>query len=215
MAEWLRRLGDVGLSDLEGPMAVFLKELQTEGTVTTIALKECTPPDRWILTEEAALYQTAFAADHAGAAETQAAARSILRRYLETHALVGLHEILTRYPLEKGWAQMQLEEWTRSGRLVSVTTAESEPLQWSAAESFEQMQRGTLSILRREVVPCPASQYADFLMRWQGLSGQIGQPESADLATVLGRLEACALPGELWEQAILPALPQLSAAPAG
>ena len=86
------------------------------------------------------------------------------------------------------------------GRPVSVTTSPSEPLQWSAPDNFEQMQRGTLSILRREVLTCPPAQFADFVTRWQ----HVHPATQADLAEVMPRLQACALPLELWDQAILP-----------
>src|SRR5262249_23011022 len=82
--------------------------------------------------------------------------------------------------------------------------AEAEPLQWSAPENFEQMQRGTLSILRREVMTCPAAQFVDFVMRWQHVhpATQVALPEG--LPAVLHRLQGFTLPTELWEQAILP-----------
>src|SRR5262249_1507845 len=129
-------------------------------------LRAAVEPMRWILTEEAEQYRVAFATD---ADKAHEAAAAILRRFLETHALVGLDDILQRYPLERGWATTQLEEWTKSGRLVRVEPAAAEPMQWSAPENFEQMQRGTLSVLRREVITCPASQFADFVARWQHL----------------------------------------------
>src|SRR5262249_9534480 len=38
MAEWLRRLGDLTPEELEGPMAVFLEQLQTEGRACRLEL---------------------------------------------------------------------------------------------------------------------------------------------------------------------------------
>ena len=203
-AEWLRRLGDVSRKELEGPMAEFLREMQIEGIVKKIALRGCTDPERWILTEEADLYQTAFTANVAAAEQSQEAATTILLRFLETHALIGLDDVLERYPFERTWAQRQLEEWTRNGRLVRITTAEAEPLQWSAPENFEQLQRTTLAVLRREVMTCPAAQFVDFVMRWQRVHPTTHVENADGLPTILHRLQGCSLPTELWEQVILP-----------
>ncbi|HZZ80603.1 MAG TPA: DEAD/DEAH box helicase [Gemmataceae bacterium] len=200
-AEWLRRLGDASPRELEGPVQGFLAELEQEGVVQRIDLRTSVEPTRWILTEEAEQYRVAFAADVTDAEESHAAAAAILRRFLETHALVGLDDILQRYPLERGWATQQLEEWTKSGRLLRVEPSAAEPLQWSAPENFEQMQRGTLSVLRREVITCPASQFADFLARWQYLHPAT---QTDDVRSVLQRLQGFLTPAELWEHAILP-----------
>jgi ATP-dependent Lhr-like helicase len=203
-AEWLRRLGDISRQELEGPVQPFLRELEQEKVVTKITLPNCTEPVRWIMSEEAELYRTAFASDAGAADESQEAAATILQRFLDTHALIGLEDVLQRYPFERGWAQRQLEAWTRKGRLVRIVTTEAEPMQWSAPDNFEQMQRGTLSILRREVMTCPAAQFVDFVLRWQCIhpARQLASP--AGLPEVLHRLHALALPRELWEQAILP-----------
>ncbi len=199
-AEWLRHLGDVAPREVEGAVSDFLSELERDGIVVRFRLPHPTDPERWILAEEIELYTTAFAADAAHAEKSQLAATAILRRFLETRALVGLDDVLERYPFERKWAQDQLEAWTRQGRLVRVITAETEPLQWSAPDNFDQMQRGTLSILRREVMTCPPSQFADFVLRWQ----HVHPTTQAGLAEVLPRLQGFSLPTELWEQAILP-----------
>ena len=200
MGEWLRQLGDVSRRDLEGPMLAYLGELVQEGIVTHINLPGCREPERWVLAEEATLYESAFSAEAGHAQQSQEAAATILQRFLATHALIGLDDVLHRYPFERGWAQQQLEEWTRKGRLVRIVTTEAEPLQWSDPRNFERLQRGTLSILRREVMTCPAAQYADFVVRWQHLHPATQAP----LDAVLSRLQGCVLPAELWEQAILP-----------
>ncbi len=196
-AEWLRRLGDVAARELDGSIRGFLDELQRDGVVVTINMPRVADSKRWIMAEEAELYRVAFAVD---VEKAHPAAATILRRFLETHALVGLDDVLERYPFERNWAQTQLEEWTSQGRLVRVVAAEAAPLQWSAPENFEQMQRGTLSILRREVMTCPAAQFADFVERWQ----HVHPANFARMPEVMHRLQAVALPIELWEQAILP-----------
>jgi ATP-dependent Lhr-like helicase len=206
MAEWLRRLGDLAPGDLEGVMANLLAELEADGRATRLDLPGCRDPRRWLLTEEEGLYQRAFGLGTCSAEEQQAAASAVLARYLATHALVSLRDVLDRYPFEAEWARRQLEGWAASGRVVAVApAAEAEPLQWSAPENLEQVQRGSLALLRREVITCPAPQFQDFLVRWQGLHPDTRQGSAEGLAEVLTRLEGLSLPAELWERTVLPA----------
>ena len=96
------------------------------------------------------------------------AAATILSRFLQTHALVGLRDVLSRYPLESAWAERTLEEWSRAGRLVVLPTpAEDRPLRWSEPDNLEQVQRASLALLRREVISCSPQEFADFVLRWQ------------------------------------------------
>src|SRR6185312_13463894 len=85
MAEWLRRVGDVSAGELEGRMAGFVRELESQGVVCEIALPGVTEPVRWILTEEAELYRNAFGAAEPDAEPARQAGLTILRRYLQTH----------------------------------------------------------------------------------------------------------------------------------
>jgi ATP-dependent Lhr-like helicase len=229
MAEWLRRLGDLTAGELEGPMAAFLAELEAEGRARRIQLPGGNEPQRWILTEDEELYRRAFGSDNG--AGSQPAAEAILLRFLTTHALVGLSDVLGRYPFERRWARRKLDEWEQAGRLVAVRRAavasggrepsddaESRegvsstgglrpPLteeQWSVPENLEQMQRGTLALLRREIVTCPAPQFADFMLRWQGLHLDARRGTAEGLAAALDRLQGLALPAEAWEQVVLP-----------
>ena len=207
-AEWLRRLGDLAESDLEDSMAGFLTELENDGRAKRIELPAASEPVRWVLVEEADLYNRVFGATGASFEERQAGAETILKRFLETHALVSLQDILNRYPFEAGWAKSKLEEWARTGRVRTVPSrSEVEPLQWSAPANLEQVQRGSLAILRREVITCPARQFADFILRWQGLyAGQMAETNPAEaLEITLARLQALPAPADLWEEAILPA----------
>jgi ATP-dependent Lhr-like helicase len=206
MAEWLRRLGDLAPAELEGPMASFLEELASDGRVWRFEMPGVPEPRRWVLAEEADLYGEAFGLRETDAGSARRAAEIILGRFLETHALVGLEDVLRRYPFERAWAGRQLEEWTRSGRLVAVPpAAEGEPLQWSAAENLEQVQRSTLGLLRREVVTCSAPQFVDFVLRWQGAHPAAQRSTPEGLAEALGRLEGVPVQAELWERTILPA----------
>ncbi|HYT89170.1 MAG TPA: hypothetical protein VEL76_10715, partial [Gemmataceae bacterium] len=206
MAEWLRRLGDLAQPDLEGPMAAFLEELEADGRAVRLELPGSRVPQRWVLSEERELYRQAFGLVPAEPEQRQTAAAVVLARYLATHALVSLRDVLDRYPFEETWARQRLEEWAASGRVVAVpSVTEAEPLQWSAPENLEQVQRGSLALLRREVATCPAPQFVDFVARWQHLHPETRQGSADGLVEMLGRLEGVLLPAELWERTVLPA----------
>jgi ATP-dependent Lhr-like helicase len=203
MAEWLRRLGDVTAGELEGPMAAFLEELTANGRVLELDLPDCREPHRWVLAEESDNYQRAFLGRDTEPAVGRDAALTILGRFLETHALVGLQDVLDRYPFERTWAERVLKEWAASGRIVSVPVPslnDDEP-QWSAPFNLEQVQRGTLAILRQEIVACQPPQFVDFVLRWQGVHPA---NKHSTLDTAMMRLEGVSLPAELWEPTILP-----------
>jgi ATP-dependent Lhr-like helicase len=205
MAEWLRRLGDLAPGDLEGPMRGFLEKLCADGRAQCIELPGAAEPKRWIAAEKAELYRTAFGLEDAAAETRQTSAVAILERYLDTHALVGLTDVLARYPFERAWAERQLQEWVRSGRAVAVERGGDVPLQYSAPGNLEQVQRGSLGLLRREVIACQPAQLADFVLRWQRVHPAERRGESVGLAAVLERLQGLPLPAELWEQTVLPA----------
>src|SRR5205807_2011103 len=80
-----------------------------------------------------------------------------------------------------------------------------EAVQWSAPANLEQVQRGSLAVLRREVVTCTPPQFADFLLRWQLAHPATHRGGSDGLAEALARLEGLPLPAGLWEQTVLPA----------
>jgi len=206
MAEWLRRLGDLTPAELEGPMAGFLTELHADGRAVLLDLPGARQPQRWLAAEEEPVYRQAFGLSGCEPADARQAASTILARFLATHALVGLADILDRYPFDPGWTQTQLEEWARSGRAVPVRReTDAGPLQWSAPANLEQVQRGSLGLLRREVVTCPAPQFADFLLRWQHIHPDSRRGSREGLAEVLDRLQGLPLPAEVWEQTVLPA----------
>jgi ATP-dependent Lhr-like helicase len=204
-AEWLRRLGDVTPAELEGPAAAFLEALAADGRARRVELPRVREPRRWVAAEDEPLYRQAFGLEESAPAEAQAAGEAVLARFLATHALVGLSDILGRYPFEEGWARRRLEEWARAGRAAEVRRGDGGPLQWSAPDNLAQVQRGSLALLRREVTTCSPPQFADFLLRWQGVHPATRRGGADGLAEALGRLEGLPLPAEVWEQTALPA----------
>ncbi|MCS6851762.1 MAG: DEAD/DEAH box helicase [Gemmataceae bacterium] len=206
LAEWLRRFGDLRTGEVTHAMQPLLAELEAEGRACRITLPRLGDGERWILAEERDLYRRAFFPSEAPPGEVQEAAATILGRFLDTHALVGLGDILRRYPFESGWAERQLTEWVRRGRAVVVPAREpGGAARWAAPDNLEEVQRRALALGRQEVVTCPAPQFADFLLRWHHLHPQTRREGPEGLAEVLGRLSGLALPEELWESTILPA----------
>jgi ATP-dependent Lhr-like helicase len=67
------------------------------------------------------------------------------------------------------------------------------------------VQRGSLALLRREIITCPPQQFAEFLLRWQRVHPDERRGGSDGLAEVLDRLQGLPLPADLWEQTVLPA----------
>ena len=106
MAEELRRLGDLAPSDLAGPMAGFLADLEVQGRAIRIEIAGAVEPSRFIGDEEASLYAEAF-----GGPESDPAIATIVRRYLRTHALVGLDDLTARYPIGPALATDLLERF--------------------------------------------------------------------------------------------------------
>jgi ATP-dependent Lhr-like helicase len=204
MAEWLRRLGDLAAAELEGPMAALLAELEADGRAVRVELPRCREPLRHVAAEDADVYRKAFGLVQAAPDEVQEAGRTVLARFLATHALVGLTDVLERYPLDEPWARRQLEEWSRSGRVVVVQRGDDAAApQWSAPENLDQVQRGSLAVLRREVVSCPAPQFVDFLLRWQGAHPADRRGGAEALAEALECLQALPLAAAIWEQTVL------------
>jgi len=198
LAEWLRQLGDLSSSELEQFGSGFIGELQSQGRVQQVTLHGVAEPQRWILTEEAPLYHAAF---HDLDQESRG---RILRRFLQTHALVGLDDVLQRYPFDKEWAEAQIENWVEQGMLVSITGSSEENSRFSLPSNLQQVQRASLALQRREILSCSAHQFADFLLRWQYRHPTAQQAGPEGLRSILHRLEGLALPAELWEQAVLP-----------
>jgi ATP-dependent Lhr-like helicase len=206
MAERLRILGDIAEPELEGPMAAFLEELVADGQVRRLEIPNASPPIRWVLAENVDDYHLLFLDPDAKGDDKKAAGGRIMQRFLETHALVGLDDLLVRYPFDRAWAKKQVESWSRKGRLVAVPPREpDEPPRFATAGNFQQMQRSTFALRRREVVTCPAEVFADFVLRWQRVHPSRQARGPTEFEDVLTRLRGVALPLETWERSALPA----------
>ncbi|MFM7540738.1 MAG: hypothetical protein ACKO9Z_13870, partial [Planctomycetota bacterium] len=201
MHDHLLKLGDILESEWEGSMPTLLGQLETNGTARRKILNS---KPTWIATEYEADYEFAFG-EKAHASQRLDAAGKILARYLETRALVGLEDILIRYPFDSEWTARKLREWASEGRLITVCGQVAATVEFSAPSNWDQLKRSSLAIQRREIVSVPPEQYVSFLTGWQGIGKPGSFIGSDQLSELLDRLALHAAPLDAWEAGIFPA----------
>ena len=203
MAESLRRLGDLTLDELNGPMLGFLEELAEQGRAQIVTLVNVDEPIRWINSEEADLYAAAFGVNPVEAPNE--ALESIVRRHLQSHALVGLDQLVRRYPIRSELAAELLERWADSGIAIRLTPFDDEDPRWADPRNLGEVRRLSVALRRKESVAVAPEVYADFLIRHQGLHRETQREGSHALELVLEGLQGFSAPADLWESEILPA----------
>lgn len=205
--EWIRRLGDVHEAEIPSEVLPYVKELSEAGRLVGWQVPG-TSNVRWILKEDEAAYQavtTMCVSTVPPVPETEAGARRVLHRFLQTHALVGVDDVLQRYPLPRGWVEESLKDWSKAGSVVELESWGDTPtVLYSSPGNLDQVQRGSLALRRKEIPTVSPMTFAHFVQRWQGRhpSTAVGGPEG--LRAVLERLQGLSLPRELWEKTILP-----------
>jgi ATP-dependent Lhr-like helicase len=196
MAERLRLAGDLTDAELFGPMKGFLDELKQDGRAETVHLPGTPEPDRWINTEDAALYARAFVESDDDAIATIAA------RFLRSHALVGLAELLARYPIEPALATDLLERLTERDGLVRVEH-DGETL-WADRRNLDDVRRLSIAIKRRESVAVAPEVFAEFVVRRQHAHPETRLEGKDAVPLVLETLQGFAATPDVWENEILP-----------
>ena len=227
MAEALRRLGDLTPVELVGPMTGFLEALQAQGRALRIEIAGTTEPVRFIGDEDLALYAEAFGLSPGRtdirskkAARTSSndahemdvgttreqAITTIVRRYLKTHALIGLDDLTARYPIGPGRATDLLERFADEGGLVRLDPLEGTGSpRWADRQNLEEVRRLSLAIRRRESVAVPPEAFADFVARRQAVHDVTRREGAAAVGLALEQLRGFAAPADLWESELLPA----------
>jgi ATP-dependent helicase Lhr and Lhr-like helicase len=202
MAERLRLLGDLTPSEISGPMDTFLAELKALGRAVLIELPRTAEPSRWIAAEEEPLYLQAFldrAQDEHQATET------IVRRFLQTHALIGLADLTARYPVPALEAAELLERWCEEGKIVRVVEdGEAAQPRWAERENLAEMRRVTVAARRGESLAVLPEVFADFILRRQHVHPSVRVDGPSGVEQVLAQLQGIAAPASLWETEILP-----------
>jgi len=197
MAERLRQVGDIAPSELEGPMLGFLEDLESSGRTTTIDLGAKSEPVRWVGVEEAELYRAAF-----GHPPDDAAAESVVRRHLRTHAMVGLDDLIGRYPIGPARATEWLERWADEGTLVRLDDGSG--LRWADPRNLDEIRRISVALRRRESVSVAPEIYAEFLARRLGVHPDGRLEGRAAVERALDELQGYAATVEAWESELLP-----------
>lgn len=203
LADWLRRLGDLRDSEIQAAWRPMLEQLQSEGRVIPIQLPGAREPNGWILKEEESTYLSAFALHQT--AFSDSAARCVLNRFLATHALVGMADLLARYPFEPRWLSQALVEYAQQGQVVTIPAVEpQEPIRWSLPQNWQAIQRTALHDRRDDAPTVVWPVFVHFLTRWQYLHPNTIQAGPEGLRKVLERLTGWLAPVAIWEQALLP-----------
>jgi ATP-dependent Lhr-like helicase len=217
MAEILRVLGDITAGEQSGAMTTFLDELRAAGRALEMELPGTKEPTRWISTEEEALYLTAFppaspnsavgseaAADlpHSGLDQARS---TIVLRFLQTHALIGLSDLLERYPISAAWATELLEAWVAQGRVIRLLGEEcqSEP-QWAQRENLLEVRRATVALRRNESLAVAPEVFQDSLLRRQHIHPDAPGQGANFLERAFEQLQGYPASAQQWESEILP-----------
>ena len=229
------------LSRCAGDGQNWLEQLASAGRVTELIIPTANGPEpRWVPAELAGEYRDTFADDGRPATDDSASPSSlvtrhssliILRRFLRHAGPVTRAEILARYAFPAEWldetlAQLVAEREVVQGYFaapaktsgaahpgIAGLTDGAETLQFCDRHLFEQIQRATLAILRREVQPVPLAAFADFLLRWQGLRSGEGDRGGSPLQAGMEQLRGVALPGIAWSAISYPPACRTSSPP--
>ncbi len=201
MAERLRLLGDMTTAELFGPMATFLEELERDGRALAIEIKSVRDSNRWILAEERELYEAAFPPNSIGDLESQGI---VVSRFLQTHALIGLDDLTSRYPIPNILAAELLERWCEEGKVVRIgEDARTGEARWAERGNLSEMRRATVAARRRESIAVQPEVFADFVLRLQQVQSPSTSDGSSAVLRVLEQLEGYEAPASFWEGEIL------------
>jgi ATP-dependent Lhr-like helicase len=204
MAEHLRLVGDLAPSEISGPMPGFLAELREAGRALTIVLGGTAEPERFISAEEESVYRAAFPADRPS---DPFARDTIVRRFVQTHALIGLAELLARYPIGSVDAAELLERWAEEGKVVRLDDSgalAAADARWAERGNLAEMRRVSVALRRRESVAVAPEVFADFLVRRQRVHPASRAAGLAALESTLEQLQGFAAAAAWWENEILP-----------
>jgi ATP-dependent Lhr-like helicase len=202
--EWIRRLGDVRDDEIPEAARQFTPALKQQGRVIDWSVPN-RKETRLILAEEKEVYEAAWPSSNGSLNHTNESASKILRRFLLTHALVGLEDVLRRYPFERSWVEEQLHHWSKQGLAVELQSWGDEPtVVFAAPENLDQVRRGSLALRRREVPTVSPTVFAHFVQRWQSGQSESNLAGPEGVRNTLERLQGLSLPRELWEQTVLP-----------
>lgn len=193
MAEQLRSGGDLAADEVRGVMATFLAELEADGQACRIRLAG---QEAWILAEESETYRSAFADP-----PDEAARDAILRRYLRTRALVGLPDLIARYPIPEAEAADWLLRQTLLGRASKLEGNEN---LFADPRNLSEARRFTLALQRKEAIAVAPEVFADYLLWRQGARADRRREGPAAVGAIIELLQGHVAPASSWEGDLLP-----------
>src|SRR5579884_203250 len=121
----------------------------------------------------------------------------LVRTYAANHGPFPAGAIRARYgfdPLPELEA-LAAERIALSGAFTPGKTGE----EWCLLDNLRQLHRQSLAILREQIEPRDAAQFAAFLADWQGASLQPVRSGVSGLRKVIEQLQGVALPMDVWE----------------
>ena len=150
--------------------------------------------------------------------------KTIVRRYLRAHALIGLNELTARYPLGPALtATESAGTWVEDGPGLCVRDVLERgwPLRGGRKAGISRKSAGSRSRCNAsESVAVAPEVFADMLIRRQGLHPDGSRAGASSLPIVLDQLQGFAATPDCWESEILPGRrarvsPRLARRPAG
>ncbi|WP_435005984.1 DEAD/DEAH box helicase [Tundrisphaera lichenicola] len=129
----------------------------------------------------------------------------IVRRFLRTHALIGLDQLTARYPIGPALATDLLERFADEGSLIRLDpVGGSESPRWADRQNLEEVRRLSIAIRRRESVAIAPEAFADFVVRRQQVHPETRREGPLAVSLVIEQLQGFAGSAGLWETEILP-----------
>ncbi len=203
MAERLRLLGDMTPSEICGPMAAFLAELEEAGRAVRIELPGTHEPQRWILAEEASQYRAAFpersSGDHGGAGGDRAPVPAD-----SCPGRAGRSECAVPDRVGRGGRAAGALVRARQGRADRRAPMPRAESRWAERANLTEMRRATVAVRRRESIAVLPEVFADFLLRRQHVHPATRVRGAGAVEAVLEQLQGYAAPALLWESELLP-----------
>ena len=208
----LRRLGDLTPAECQQRVAEgfsadsMLEKLERERRAARVRVAG---EERWIASEDAALYRDALGVPpppglpETFLAELPDAMAALVRRYARTHGPFPTAQLARRYGTDPSAALRELE---RAGELVrgELLPGGSER-EWCDPEVLRRLRRASLAHLRAEAEAVDPRELARFLPSWQNVDARRAAGAGPDrLREGLVSLQGVALTPEVWERDVLP-----------
>ena len=207
----LRRLGDLTPAECQQRVAEgfsadsMLEKLERERRAARVRVAG---EERWIASEDAALYRDALGVPPPAGlpetflAEVPDAMVALVRRYARTHGPFPTAQLARRYGTDPAAALRELE---RPGELVrgELLPGGSER-EWCDPEVLRRLRRASLAHLRAEAEAVDPRELARFLPSWQNVDARRAAGAGPDrLREALVPLQGVALTPEVWERDVL------------